>query len=1163
MPTEADELRQEIRDLFERSARGDIRDKDFHRQLAEKSVALSRMVVRARLSPGETILAEHHLEHSHFKLNQSLLAEPEQATASFFASDRRLIRVRGTMRRGRPVSCDEADQTIVDDLPYRHMQQVLKRSQIRWGEVATGCAIVLMAWLLGRTLAVTGPLLVVLGLAGVLHGLLLPTRWIEIVARGVEPVPPFQIHGVRRKGARKIHSLVRQAIAAECSENSESPEPETGGLKVSATPYGGFGTDNPPHQHPRASHAPVAATATATATATSTATATATSTTTTLPSWVADTGRSLPSRVGHAVLFFLEVIGLRAPRPTTTRDQQMARFRRYYGAFRRLLTANDSFLLGVSDLNQRLVQKQEALGPAHVREATSRMLDDVRRMIESLNEISDGHHEALWPPFEAVKTALMAVVDSQRKEAGQELVLDIGTLAYRDVDGVGAKMANLGEIRNHVGLPAPDGFAVTVQAYQRFLETSGLAHGIDIDNSKPVARADEERASAQFVDAVRKAAVPSEIGQAILAAYDRLAVREGRPCPVAVRSSALGEDELFSFAGQYETVLNVAREGLVEAWRAVVASLYSRTAIHYRRLQGLPISQAAMPVGFVTMIPAIAAGIVFSRDPARADRGQVIVQVAPGLGSAVADGSTIPQTIEVTLGDTECTIRRPGAISIEPGHAGYPDEVTEDLELALASQQSLLTDAEAEELARWARKLEAHFGGPQDVEWAMDGQRRLFVLQSRPLELAQYTAQDRPPVPGATLLLSVGEVVCPGIGTGVAVLMDEDGDFETFPKGAVLVVKRPSPKFVRLMGKAVAIVADTGSTTGHMASLAREFRVPTLLGTREGTRAIPAGQLVTVDAFAGYVYAGDVDVPLVDASPGAREARGSHDILTRLLLRRAAERIVPLHLTDPRAPEFRAENCTTLHDITRYVHERSYEEMFRLGESVDDVRSVAYYLDVFLPVDLYIIDVGGGVEDCVRDNRIKPNQITSAPLAALLKGMLHPKIPRWGARPIDLGGFASVVMQHALTSPEQERTFRDPSYALVSDRYLNYTARVGYHFSIVDAYCGDTTNKNYVHLLFRGGAADSVRRSRRARAIAGILKAWGFSVEVRDDSTDGRIHKMPREETARLLEHVGRLVQFMRQMDVAMTSESAIEEVKAAFLREDYALEHLSAPGKG
>ncbi|HEX7500570.1 MAG TPA: PEP/pyruvate-binding domain-containing protein [Polyangia bacterium] len=854
---------------------------------------------------------------------------------------------------------------------------------------------------------------------------------------------------------------------------------------------------------------------------------------------------------------FLEVIGLRATRPKVARDAQMARFRLHHAAFRRLLEANDGFLRGMADLDQKLIGAGEC-DPSYAREASLRMLADVHEMIASLNEIAEGRHAALWPPFAAVRSALSGIVEPRRDEAPEELVLDFSALGYRDVDRVGAKMANLAEIRHHVGLPTPDGFALTAHAYQRFVDASGAVHRIDAREAPLASREDEERASARFVEGVRMALVPAEIQQAILEAYDRLAGREGSACPVAVRSSALGEDGRFSFAGQYETVLNVEREGLVEAWRQVVASLGSRAAIHYRRMQDLPVFQGAMPVGFVTMVPAIAAGIVFSRDPARIDRGQVIVQVAPGLGVGVADGSVIPQTIEVTPGDSGTTIRPFGAAPQEPAGPGYPDEVTEDLENALASQRSLLTDEEAERLALWSRKLEAHFGGPQDVEWAMDGRRRLFVLQSRPLELAHYTTQERPPVAGATLLLGAGEVVCPGVGTGVAVHVDEDGDFGAFPEGGVLVVRRPSPKFVRLMGKAAAIVADTGSTTGHMASLAREFRIPTLLGTRKGTKALPAGQMVTVDALGGYVYAGAVEVPLAGTSPEP-QARGKLDVRTRWLLRRAAECIVPLRLTDPHAPEFRAENCATLHDITRYVHERSYEEMFRMGESLEDIRSAAYFLDVFLPIDLYIIDLGGGVSASARGNRIKPGQISSAPLAALLKGMLHPKIPRWGARPLDLGGFASVVLEHALSSPEQERTFRDPSYALISDRYLNYTARVGYHFSIVDAYCGDTTNKNYIHLLFRGGAADSVRRGRRARAIAGILKEWGFSVEVAGDSTNGRIHKMPRDEAVRLIDHIGRLLQFMRQMDVAMTTEGVVEQVKDAFLKEDYALAGLGS----
>ena len=862
--------------------------------------------------------------------------------------------------------------------------------------------------------------------------------------------------------------------------------------------------------------------------------------------------------LGRQTLLFLEIIGLRAPQPKLAREVQLARFRRHHEAFRRLLGANDSFLRNLAEFDAKLAGRA-ACSPADVAEATRLMLDDIFTMIESLNAISESRHEALWPPFESVKARLSALVQpAQDDEAA--LVIDLSDIGYRDVDRVGAKMANLGEIRNRVGLPTPDGFAVTVRGFHELLQSNQLGHFADPSRANPSTRHEADRESGAFVASIQEAIVPSAIAQAIVDGYDRLGMRQKANCPIAVRSSALGEDEMQSFAGQYETVLDVERRGLVEAWRRVTASLHSPAAVQYRRLQGLPALQGAMPVGFVTMVPAIAAGMVFSRDPTRADRGQALIQVTPGLGTQIADGSAIPETIEVTPEEGregKATVVRAGATSESASRAGYPDEVTETLDMALAGQRMLLTDEEAAQLARWSRRLEAHFGEPQDIEWAMDDKRSLFVLQSRPLALASGISESRPPVSGARLLVSSGEIVCPGVATGIAVHLDEDADFDAFPDRGILVVKRPSPKFVRVMDRAAAIVADTGSTTGHMASLAREFRIPTLLGTREGSGAIQSGQQVTVDAFGGYVYAGDVDVSQGGIRIGEPPVRRPGDIRTRWLLRRVAECVVPLNLTDPDAAEFSPEHCTTLHDLTRYVHERSYQEMFRLGESLDDFRSAAYFLDVFLPVDLYIIDLGGGISDTVTGNRIKVAQITSAPLGALLRGMLHPKIPRWGARPIDLGGFASVVVNHALTSPEQERTFRDPSYALVSDRYVNYTARVGYHFSIVDAYCGDTTNKNYIHLLFRGGAADLARRSRRARAIAVILKVWGFSVEVTGDSVQGRIHKMPREETARLIEQTGRLLQFMRQMDVAMTSEAAVNEIADAFLKEDYALENL------
>lgn len=272
------------------------------------------------------------------------------------------------------------------------------------------------------------------------------------------------------------------------------------------------------------------------------------------------------------------------------------------------------------------------------------------------------------------------------------------------------------------------------------------------------------------------------------------------------------------------------------------------------------------------------------------------------------------------------------------------------------------------------------------------------------------------------------------------------------------------------------------------------------------------------------------------------------------LLEKVVSLAAPLNLTDPRSKDFDPDGCLTLHDLARFIHEKSYQEMFGLGEKIGDVRASSYVLDVFLPIDLYIIDLGGGFIEIPKTQKVKRSQIASVPLAALLKGMLHKDIPRFGAKPMDLGGFLSIMMRHAVNAPEQERTFQDPCYALISDRYLNLTARVGYHFSVVDSYCGATANKNYISLLFRGGAADDIRRGRRVRAIAGILKEHGFAVEVRADAVSARLNKAPQQETAGHLEMIGRLLQFFRQMDVSMTTEESVRRIQEAFLRGDYRL---------
>jgi pyruvate, water dikinase len=864
-------------------------------------------------------------------------------------------------------------------------------------------------------------------------------------------------------------------------------------------------------------------------------------------------------------LLFLEVIGLREER-AEEREVQLARFKQYHTEFRKLLSTNNSFLECVADLEVKLLG-QEHFDSFYVTNQVIRAVRDIHHMVDSLNVISTNRYGSLVAALQRITVELTPIIEVKPAQAPKDLVLDLAAITHEVAEHVGGKMGNLAEIHNVARLPTPDGFAVTTEGCRLLIESAGLRSLLQLEDMN---LAPEERGADPSRDPrerIRQAALPAPLRDAIESAYDRLATRAGarpRPPLVAVRSSAVGEDGHLSFAGQFTTVLNVARQGLGDAYVEVVSSLYSPEAVHYRMFHKIPGESAQMAAGFVTMVDAVASGVVFTRDPGHPDSGRLLIQAVHGLGVTLVDGRAVAEHILLTR-DREPTLVSHSIAHQESQVVMSPDAgLREEALPAPADLPVCLRVEEAIQLARCALALEDHFGGPQDIEWAIDASRNLVLLQARPLRIPTSPPRREEPRPGAPVLLAGGEMACPGVGTGPAVHLDEGGDLDAFPDGGVLVARRSSPRFVRLMKKARAIVTDFGGATGHMASLAREFRLPTLLNTKKATQTIPPGALVTVDATAGYVYGGNV--------PGLAEERASEAVgsagaagvanprrtAALQLLERASRLIAPLNLTDPRSPEFRPDSCRTLHDLARFAHEKSYEEMFGIGESLGDFRASSYHLDVFLPMDLYIIDLDGGIEAPPRGRKVKRAQVRSVPLAALLDGMLDKGIPRFGPRPMDVRGLASIMMRHALTSPENERTFRDPCYAMVSDRYLNYTARVGYHFGIVDSYCGQTANKNYISILFRGGAADIIRRQRRTRAIAGILRSHGFSVEVNKDVVTARLSKQSQEEIVRHLEMVGRLLQFMRQMDLAMSSESAVQWVQDAFLSGDYRLERTN-----
>ncbi len=661
---------------------------------------------------------------------------------------------------------------------------------------------------------------------------------------------------------------------------------------------------------------------------------------------------------------------------------------------------------------------------------------------------------------------------------------------------------------------------------------------------------------------IMRAPVPADLAQAILSAYQEMTERihdgggrQPEEIRVALRSSAIGEDSQLSYAGQYMSVLNVSREQLIETYKQVLASLYTPRALSYRLAKGIRDEDLAMGVACLEMVDSLASGVMYSREPANPLANQILITAVWGLGPYAVDGVITPDSYLVSK-DAELRLVE-SRISHKPVQlVSMTEEGLQEIPVEPEKQDAAcLSLLQIRQLAEYGLRLEEHYEYAQDVEWALDNSGRVKILQTRPLHIEVRDVGGDSKfmrVDGYSILVEGGAVVFPGVGCGPAVHVKSEEDWVTFPSGGVLVARHPSPQFIMVMTKARGIVTDTGSVTSHMASLAREFGVPTILDAKSATEAIPAGAEVTVDAYSARVYEGQVP-ELLELCKTEKPMMKDTPVFNTL--RRVAAWIVPLNLVDPTADNFAIPYCETLHDVMRLIHELSYKEMFAISDIVSDVEGAGVFkLVAPVPLDLYIIDLGGGLTEYSNSKRVTVDQVVSSPLRAVLNGMLHKDLRNQGPRPVDLGGFLSVLQEQMFVPNGRGDGLGDRSYAIISDNYLNFSSRVGYHYSVLDTYCCETASKNYISFSMKGGAADETRRNRRARVVATILDALGFVVEVRGDRVDGRYYKYEAALTQEKLDEVGRMLQFTRQMDMLMRSEGSVEALAGRFLAGNYEL---------
>ncbi|MTJ92377.1 MAG: phosphoenolpyruvate synthase [Desulfovibrio sp.] len=824
-----------------------------------------------------------------------------------------------------------------------------------------------------------------------------------------------------------------------------------------------------------------------------------------------------------------------------------ARLRERCARFRRLLSSNKTALEAMSDVEEHLTGSRP-FGMDYVHAASTRAVTAVFQMVRDLNALSEDSYESLQQAFDRIREQMQSLLEEQPHQDGPN-IMPLGDIRLRHVTLVGGKMANLGEVAAHAGLDVPDGFAVTVSAYYRFMDYSGLRSELDrrIQATDMHSLDEVFSLSAALQQAVLNAPLPPELEREITESVAEMQRRAGPGLLLALRSSAVGEDSLgVSFAGQYRSELNVPPEEACEVWKEIVASKYAVTAMSYRYQHGIPDDTAPMCVGVLAMVPAAAGGVAYSRDPVAAARGQeqVLLNAVPGLPQGVVDGAVTPDVFIFT-------------------RTNPPKPISKSL-AGLAGMPASLTDTQAAELAQVALALEEYYTEPQDVEWALDSRTgRIVVLQSRPLREADATTENASVTPfeqagdnasvenfcphlqsdvtgGPKVLACGGVAVSPGVGMGPVFVARKEADMLSFPKGGILVVERALPRWAPLLSRAAGMVSETGGMAGHLASVAREYRLPAVFSLPNACNLLDDAGEATLDAGHCAVFEG-LNPQLaaqVPEPPNLMEGSPVHQRLDAL-----ARLMVPLNLLDPESPQFAPEHCQTLHDITRFCHEKSVQLMFDDGSDVN--QRMGKQLKAGVKLQYWIVDMGGGFRRHVGGRVVDIADISSTPMLALWDGMVA--IPWAGPPAASASGFMTVMIESTM-NPDLESTapnaMSNKNFFIISDNYMILQARYGYHFCTVESLAGANNHENFVSFQFKGGAADRQRRRLRARMVADLLEQHGFRADVKDDSLFAVAENFPAADILQKTRMIGYLLIHTRQVDMIMLEQERATAMK-------------------
>jgi pyruvate,water dikinase len=821
---------------------------------------------------------------------------------------------------------------------------------------------------------------------------------------------------------------------------------------------------------------------------------------------------------------------------------------RYY-SYKNLLLKNNDLLDTISEVDEGIDSKTLTL-PVF-RSYMARIFDTTFEFIQSLNDMTDSRYIHLFQVLDRIKRTAESLIKEEPEETSDDFVIPVEKITAEHVKITGGKAAHLGDIRNILRLSTPMGFSITTQAYKDFMSFNNLEDkvhallgSLDINDTDKI-----DEVSGKIQNLVMQSDIPPYVQEGIYREIDRI----GKEKSFSVRSSAVGEDGKLSFAGQFRSILNVKKTSVVEAYKEVIASKYGSRGLFYRLAKKIRDKDIPMAVFVMEMVDSRSAGVLYTLNPEYPEKDETILSSVWGQGQYAVGGTLSPDMFVLDRRNKGAIMNRTipeKKVKLALNPSGGVGEVSVPAE---SMGRPSISDEEIRMLYHYSCIIEKHFGTPQDIEWAIDNNWRVQILQARPLNIKRVIpASETEGYPDKNIVIAQGETASRGAASGHVFIIDSVQQIADFPEGAVMVSKNTSNEYVKVMHSASAMIIGTGSRTSHLATVAREFNVPMVINTGNTVDTLRNESIVTVDADTGRIYRGRIEGLL--NKKNKYESAGvlqPHEKIIRDIM----THITPLNLVKIDEAEISVDDFRTIHDIIRYVHEISVKEMFRIGELTEGESSTQQLVSDKIPMFFYIIDLDGGVADEARFLRkISPEHINSIPFKALWRGMTYEGV-RWsGAVDIDMGGLASVMARSFVRTGVAEKGGK--VYVILTDQYVNMSVKLAYHFTVFDAFCGESYINNYINFRFQGGGASVEGRYRRALFIKEILDSLDFKVEIKGDMVIADIKGASRRDTEYKLDILGRLLGCTRQLDMAISSMEAKDWYVKAFLAGNYSFAH-------